>query len=129
MERASYFIQVTHPDESLPSILFQPDGIVHRNLNPQPEHIIVRRERQLFTRLPRSGGIIFAVKTSLTPLPDLPHDDLANLVTEMQSWPEDIARYKGREHWGDTVVKFCRVQQDEIEKKNEAAAKYPGIMV
>ena len=114
MERASYFIQVTQPRESLSSILFQPEGVVHGNPNPRPEDIIVRRERQTFTRLPKSGGIIFGVKTSLTLLVELPDDELENLVVELQSWPEDTAQYKGRPHWESVVVEVCRQRQKEI---------------
>ncbi|KAL1953031.1 hypothetical protein VTO42DRAFT_3759 [Malbranchea cinnamomea] len=118
MERASYFIRVTRPDESLSSILFWPDGVVHRNFNPRPQDIIVCRERQTFKRLPTPDGLLFAVKTSLTRLPELPYDELENLVTELLSWPEDIARYKGRDHWGDAVVEFCRMRREQIQRES-----------
>lgn len=113
MERASYFVQVTEPGESLSSILFQPDGVVHCNQNPRPEDIVVRRERQTFVSLPNSGGIVFGVKTSLTPLLELPLDELENLVVEMQSWPDDTALYKGREQWGSIIEELCRQRQKE----------------
>ena len=122
MERPSYFIQVTHSDEPMPSVLFQPHGVVHENLHPRPEHIIVRKERQGFNRLPKTGTILFTVKTSLTPLPELPLDELENLVTELQGWPEDTARYKGRDHWGDAVVDLCRERKNQAQKENDSTA-------
>lgn len=122
MERASYFVQVTYPGEPMPSILFQPNGVVHENLHPRPEHIIVRKERQGFSRLPKSGAILFTVKTSLTPLPELPLDEMESLVTELQSWPEDTARYKGRDHWGDVVVALCQERKKQTQSEN-----YPVI--
>lgn len=115
MERASYFVQVSHAGQPLPEILFQPAGVVHASLEPQPEHTIIRKERQQFTRLPESGAILFAVKTTLTYLADLPLEELQNMVKEMNSWPEDTAQYKGREHWGHVVLEHCR-QREASEK-------------
>ncbi|KAI1965400.1 hypothetical protein LOZ58_001247 [Ophidiomyces ophidiicola] len=112
MERASYFIQVSYPEQSLSQILFQPEGIVHKDVEPRPEHIIVRKERQTFRRLSKSGGILFGVKTSLTYLPDLPLDELQNMVKEINSWPEDMARYKGRDHWGHIVLGHCKRREE-----------------
>ncbi|PGH12036.1 hypothetical protein AJ79_04545 [Helicocarpus griseus UAMH5409] len=106
MERSSYFVQVTAPDEPMSSILFQPVGLSHEDIEPQPENILIRRERQTFRRLPKSGAIVFGVKTSLTPLQELPLEDLKNLVIEMRSWPDAVAKYKGRDHWEAVVVGY-----------------------
>jgi hypothetical protein len=114
MERASYFVQVTHPGEAKHSILFQPEGVVHKNLDPQPDDLILRKERQTFVKLPRSGAILFGVKTSVTPLRDVPLDELENLVTEVRSWPDDTAEYKGRDHWGPAVVAFTQAKKAEL---------------
>ena len=122
MERPSYFIQVTHPEEPMPSVLFQPNGVVHENLHPRPEHIIVRKERQGFNRLPKTGTILFTVKTTLTPLPELSLDELENLVTELQSWPEDTARYRGRDRWGDAAVDLWRERKEQTQKENDSTA-------
>lgn len=111
MERSSYFIQVIQPDEQWTSILFQPDGLLEDHVTPTPELIIVRRERQTFTRLPRSGGILFTVKTTLTFLPELPLEELQNLVKETEKWPEEMAKYKGRPYWGQAVVNFCKERE------------------
>ncbi|EFW20916.1 hypothetical protein D8B26_002798 [Coccidioides posadasii str. Silveira] len=115
MERASYFIQVSRPGQQLPEILFQPDGVVHTDLEPQAEHLIIRKERQSFTQLPKSGAVLFNVKMSLTYLPDLPLEELRNMVKEINSWPEDMAKYKGREHWGLVVHEHCKKRErDEV---------------
>ncbi|WEW54779.1 hypothetical protein PRK78_000204 [Emydomyces testavorans] len=124
MERASYFIQVSHPGQPLPEILFQPEGIIHTSIEPQPEHIIIRKERQSFTRLPTSGGILFAVRTSLTYLPDLPLDELQNMVKEINSWPEEMARYKGREHWGPVVFQHCKQRERETSLSMGTSNKF-----
>jgi hypothetical protein len=68
--------------------------------------MFVRRERQTFRKLPKSGAILFAVKTALTPLQDLDQEERLNLAREIRSWPENIAAYKGRDFWGECVLDF-----------------------
>lgn len=88
MERSNYFVQITTTEEPLVSILFKPDGLSQK-VEPDAAHIVIRRERQIFRRLPRSGGTLFSVKTSLTYLRDL-EKELGNLAKEIKSWPEDV---------------------------------------
>ncbi|PGH28230.1 hypothetical protein AJ80_00121 [Polytolypa hystricis UAMH7299] len=116
MERSSYFVQVTAPEEPLSSILFQPDGLAHENLEPNVEQIVIRRERQTFSKLPKSGGILFTVKTSLTWVNELPLEDLENLVTEVKSWPDEVARYKGRDHWGGRLLAFAEAKLQQCKR-------------
>ncbi|OJD11647.1 hypothetical protein AJ78_07617 [Emergomyces pasteurianus Ep9510] len=111
MERSSYFIQVTEAGESLSSILFQPVGLGHGDVEPRPENILVRRERQTFRRLPKSRAIVFGVKTSLTRLEELSLEELSNLVTEINSWPDAVGKYKGRDHWGSAVIGWLETRR------------------
>ncbi|QSS60192.1 hypothetical protein I7I51_04989 [Histoplasma capsulatum] len=117
MERSSYFIQVTKPDESLSSILFQPVGLGHRDVEPRPEDILLRRERQTFRRLPKSRAIVFGVKTSLTRLQALPLEELRNLVTEIKSWPDAVGKYKGRDHWGSAVFGWLKLREEPNQRR------------
>lgn len=109
MERSNYFVEVKRPDEDLFEILYRPKVLCEKDLsNPSPEEIIIRRERQTFRRLPRTGAIVFGVKTYLTPINQLPVQELENLAKEMQSWPEYVSEYKGKDVWGAKVLEFYR---------------------
>lgn len=109
MERSNYFVEVKRPNETLSDILYRPGSLCEKGpSNPSPEEIIIRRERQTFRRLPRTGAIVFGVKTYLTTLDQLPLQELENLVTEMQSWPEHVGQYKGRDVWGVKVLEFYK---------------------
>ncbi|KAK2762113.1 hypothetical protein FQN54_001120 [Arachnomyces sp. PD_36] len=121
MERSNYFVEVSRPGESLLSILFRPISLSYDDFEPQPEHISIRRERQIFRRLPKSGGIIFSVKTSLTTLDQLPLEELQNLAKEIESWPEDVGTYKGRDSWGVKVLDFCqqRLAQHQQQQQDQ----------
>lgn len=111
MERSSYFVQVIQPDEPWESIFFQPEGLLQDHTVPTPERVLIRRERQTFNRLPKTNGILFTVKTTVSFLEDLPLGELQLLAKDIESWPEDMAAYKGRSHWGETISNFCRAKE------------------
>lgn len=109
MERSNYFVEVKRPNEDLFEILYRPKALCEKALSdPSPDEIIIRRERQTFRRLPRTGAIVFGVKTYLTPINQLPMQELENLAKEMQSWPEYVSEYKGKDVWGAKVLEFYR---------------------
>lgn len=107
MERSNYFLETTEPDEGLSNTLFRPDGLTEQQPGPSIDEVLLRRERQTFRRLPRTGALVFSVKTSLQTLKELPVDQLQALATEIRSWPEDMAKYKGRDIWGQRVLDYC----------------------
>ncbi|KAJ5682881.1 hypothetical protein N7462_006046 [Penicillium macrosclerotiorum] len=109
MERSNYFIEVKRPDEDLFEILYRPKGLCEKEIiDPSPEEIIIRRERQTFRRMPRTGTILFGVKTYLTTLDQLPMQELENLAKEMKSWPDYVGDYKGKGVWGAKVLEFYK---------------------
>jgi len=68
--------------------------------------IYVRRERQTFTRLSTSDAILFTVRTFMTPLTSLGDKELTALVEQARGWGGEMAAYKGREQWWDTVLQY-----------------------
>ncbi|KAL4780511.1 hypothetical protein BJX76DRAFT_337751 [Aspergillus varians] len=123
MERSNYFVEVKRPDEDLFEILYRPTTLSEDNPDATPQDLVIRRERQTFRRLPRTGTIVFGVKTFLTTLDNLPMQELENLAREVKSWPEHVGEYKGRELWGAKALEFCekRRQQQEKEAEKEAS--------
>lgn len=116
MERSNYFVEVKSPEENLTDILYRPHALCEKELSdPSPSQILIRRERQTFRRLPRTGALVFGVKTYLTPLDELPMAELANLAKEMKTWPEYVSEYKGRDVWGAKVLEYYRERGGEIE--------------
>jgi len=116
MERSNYFVEVKRPNETLFEILYRPTTLSEANHNPAPEDIVIRRERQTFIKLPRSGALIFGVKTVLTTLDELPMQELQNLAKEIRSWPDYVGEYKGTEIWGATALEFAEKKSREAEK-------------
>ncbi|KAJ5722715.1 hypothetical protein N7488_000750 [Penicillium malachiteum] len=107
MERSNYFVEIKRPDEDLLETLYRPGSLCEKQpTDPSPEEIIIRRERQTFLRLPKTGTILFGVKTYLTPICQLPRQELENLVTEMDTWPDDVGEYKGKNVWGPKLLEY-----------------------
>jgi len=73
-----------------------------------PSSIHIRRERQTFNRLPLSDAILFTVRTYITPLTSLGDDEFAAFMDGAGRWEADIASYKGRERWWETVKVYER---------------------
>ena len=109
VERSTYFVQVIDPRADLSEILCQTEALKYDVTPTTPEQVIIRNERQTFKRLPITGAILFAVKTSMRPLIELSITELVTFRAEVGSWPEEVARYKGRHCWGECALKYCQI--------------------
>ncbi|KAJ5080845.1 hypothetical protein N7456_013555, partial [Penicillium angulare] len=119
MERSNYFVEIKRPNEDLLEILYRPGSLCEKELsNPTPDEIIIRRERQTFRRLPRTGAIVFGVKTYLTPISQLPMQELENLAMEMKTWPEHVGEYKGKDVWGKKVLEYYNIRVKEASQSD-----------
>ncbi|KAK2630532.1 hypothetical protein QTJ16_001352 [Diplocarpon rosae] len=109
----NYFIQVDH---SLPwsSSIGEEDGAegsvgwFTAEKNKAIEHHFFRSERQSLRRLPRSGGVVFTIRTYFHPIteiceePDVP----GRLASAVRSWGDDVGRYKGRERYQEVLLEY-----------------------
>lgn len=111
VERNNFFLQVggaIFQQEPFPETL---------PCQPRIESIHVRYERQTLRRLPRTGAVMFMVRTYMKPLVDLRGDleSLFALRATINAWPEDMGRYKGRDAWGATVEEWFEEVLGEFE--------------
>jgi ABC-type Fe3+-hydroxamate transport system substrate-binding protein len=60
---------------------------------------------------------VFGVKTYLTPISQLPMQELENLAKEMKTWPEYVSEYKGKDVWGRKVLEYYNKRVAETQKK------------
>jgi Protein of unknown function (DUF3445) len=122
--RNNYFVQANQPDEMEEQVdrdeLAWAKGTVgpedaygngqHRmsRSDAKLEWIRLRTERQTLRRLPHSGGVVFTIRTYLTPIVDLEKEDAGRLGSALRSWPADVGEYKGRENggWYKVVVEY-----------------------
>ncbi|KAG0649588.1 hypothetical protein D0Z07_3623 [Hyphodiscus hymeniophilus] len=111
MERYNLFIQTTNE-------LFQdgPEAPPPLAVLLTAENITVRRERQTFTRLEQSGGVLFTVRTYMQPLIELGAEESEGLLSQIRGWDGEMQRYKGWDHWGTVVEQWCERQISQQRK-------------
>ncbi|KAI1613610.1 hypothetical protein EDD36DRAFT_201567 [Exophiala viscosa] len=109
VSRHNFFVQAD-------DVLFQADPFPATLAAPPTiESLRIRHERQTLRRLPKTGVILFTVRTYLTPLTDLEDDpeSMQEFLGAIRAFPESIARYKNRHLWGETVETWC---EEKLEK-------------
>lgn len=72
------------------------------------EHHHFRSERQTLRRLPRSGGVVFTIRTYFEPVKKIAEEDHVpgRLASAVRSWGDDVSRYKGKEKYGEVLLEF-----------------------
>src|SRR5271170_6207792 len=106
VERNNYFIQTDNclawsskigPEDSFGI------GWDNAGLNPDVDEIHFRSERQTLRRLPRSGGVLFTIRTYMLPVREMCQEKWVpgRFASAIRSWGDDVARYKGLRAYKD----------------------------
>jgi alpha-1,2-mannosyltransferase len=134
--RNNYFIQVDDELSWSPSIGSEDsDGIgwYTAEKNKAIEHHWFRSERQSLRRLPRSGGVVFTIRTYFHPVTEICREPYVpgRLASAVRSWGDDVAQYKGRERYGDVLLEYLDQKHEEqvangldVEQEEEVR-RYP----
>ena len=71
-----------------------------------PSTLRLRSERQTLRRLPRTGAIVFGIRTYQFKVEELAKERgiAARLASAVRSWPEDVAFHKGRKRYQDVLL-------------------------
>jgi hypothetical protein len=79
--------------------------------------VFFRSERQVLTRLPRTGAMIFTVRQFLVPMSDIRDEGLGEeLIGGIELMQEHIGQYKRRPAWGPAVLSYLRGESNGCEK-------------
>lgn len=109
--RNNYFIQV---DSSLPwSSSIGPEDSGEPSWDTAEKdraiaHHYFRSERQSLRRLPRSGGVVFTIRTYFHPITEICAEEFVpgRLASAVRSWGDDVGRYKGKEKYGEVLLEY-----------------------
>jgi len=76
--------------------------------NKAIEHHHFRSERQSLRRLPRSGGVVFTIRTYFEPITEICKEPYVpgRLASAIRSWGDDVNKYKGRERYGEVLLEY-----------------------
>ncbi|KIW10576.1 hypothetical protein PV08_11540 [Exophiala spinifera] len=120
--RNNYFLQV---DEDLAwshSIGSEDsDGISWNTAekNRAIEHHYFRSERQTLRRLPKSGGVVFTIRTYFHPITEIAEEDYVpgRLASAVRSWGSDVSRYKGKEKYEEVLLEYLdKKHQEQLDR-------------
>ncbi|KAJ5917352.1 hypothetical protein N7466_010906 [Penicillium verhagenii] len=134
--RNNYFIQVDDQLAWSPSIGSEDAEVVSWNTaekNRAIEHHFFRSERQSLRRLPRSGAVVFTIRTYFEPITEIVKEDYVpgRLASAVRSWGDDVSRYKGKEKYQEVLLDYLDRKHNEqvalglkVDKEGEVRS-YP----
>ncbi|KAK7614694.1 Alg9-like mannosyltransferase family-domain-containing protein [Phyllosticta paracitricarpa] len=72
------------------------------------EHHWFRSERQSLRRLPRSGGVVFTIRTYFHPITDIANEPYVpgRLASAIRSWDQTTQIYKGRDRYEKVLLEY-----------------------
>ncbi|KIM83882.1 hypothetical protein PILCRDRAFT_6759 [Piloderma croceum F 1598] len=160
--RNNYFIQIVGPDEDRKNMMpnecadldpnelawsstvngseddFSPGNGGHGAISQKailvsPSTIRFRTERQTLRRLPKSGAILFTIRTYIFPVTELGKERgiPARMASAIRSWPADVAKYKALALYEDVLLGYLdecariQVEKGEVGEGEKMKAEYP----
>lgn len=134
--RNNYFIQV---DDSLAwshSIGPEDAETVSWNTaekNKAIDNHFFRSERQSLRRLPKSGAVVFTIRTYFEPITEIVKEPYVpgRLASAIRSWGDDVSRYKGKEKYEEVLLEYLdQKHREQVEsglelEKEDGVRSYP----
>jgi hypothetical protein len=79
-------------------------------------------ERQTLRRLPRSGVVVFTIRTYLVPVEELAREPgvAARFASAVRSWPDGIKEYKGESRYSEALLQYLDEMAERVEGEAEA---------
>lgn len=92
-----------------------PEGFVQKPLDRKDldfdNQVHYRSERQVLTKLPQTGAIVFSIRTYLTPMVTLKSESdeiRENFIGAINRFPDDIKLYKRAAEWAPAVTEYLK---------------------
>ena len=101
--------------------------------NKAIEHHYFRSERQSLRRLPRSGAVVFTIRTYFEPITEIVKEPYVpgRLASAIRSWGDDVSKYKGKEMYEEVLLEYLDQKHAEqvaagldVDKEDEVRS-YP----
>ncbi|WLF80479.1 hypothetical protein PVL30_004261 [Lodderomyces elongisporus] len=74
-----------------------------------------RSERQVLTKLPKSGAVVFTIRTYLIPIEEIRNEGpevCERLIGAIKGFPDDIKQYKAAGEWGPAIIQYLSKKLD-----------------
>lgn len=93
------------------------------------EQLYFRSERQSLRRLPKSGAVVFTIRTYFLPITEMceePHIP-RRLLDGIESWSDDVREYRGYEKFKTVILPYLKEKAEEQEKRGFTEEKEPAV--
>lgn len=93
------------------------------------DQLYFRSERQSLRRLPKSGAVVFTIRTYFVPMVKLCKEPYIprRLLDGINSWTEDVKEYKGYAKYKDALLPYLEKRALEQEQGGLAPADEPNV--
>jgi heme-dependent oxidative N-demethylase alpha subunit-like protein len=83
--------------------------------NKAIKHHYFRSERQTLRRLPRSGGVVFTIRTYFHPITEICEEPYVpgRLASAVRSWGDDVSKYKGKDRYQEVLLEYLDQKHQE----------------
>ncbi|RVX66535.1 hypothetical protein B0A52_09411 [Exophiala mesophila] len=134
--RNNYFLQVDEDLAWSKSIGSEDSDGISWNTAEQDraiQHHYFRSERQTLRRLPKSGGVVFTIRTYFHPVTEVAQEPYVpgRLASAVRSWGDDVSRYKGKAKYQNVLLKYLDdMHQKQVDnglklEEEDEVRKYP----
>lgn len=97
------------------------------------QHHMFRSERQSLRRLPKTGAVLFTIRTYFHPVTEIAQEDYVpgRLASAVRSWGQDVKKYKGAEKYEAVLLEYLdKEHQKQLDRgldmsKEEEVRQYP----
>lgn len=94
-----------------------------------PEQLYFRSERQSLRRLPKTGAIVFTIRTYFAPLTEICQEPYIprRLLDGMSTWGPEVRQYKGFDKFKDAAVPYLEKMARKQEEAGFTAEHEPDV--
>ncbi|GEQ68891.1 hypothetical protein JCM33374_g2560 [Metschnikowia sp. JCM 33374] len=94
-----------------------------------PEQLYYRSERQSLRRLPKSGAVIFTIRTYFCSMTEICNEPYIprRLLNGIESWTDDVREYRGYDKFKDALLPYLEEKAKEQEKRGYVMENEPPV--
>ncbi|OBA21918.1 hypothetical protein METBIDRAFT_77460 [Metschnikowia bicuspidata var. bicuspidata NRRL YB-4993] len=94
-----------------------------------PDQIWYRSERQSLRRLPKTGAVVFTIRTYFCPMTEMCTEPYIprRLLNGIESWTDDVREYRGYEKFKDVLLPYLEEKAQEQEKRGYVVENEPLV--
>lgn len=130
--RNNYFIQTDSDLGWSSSIGDENSDVVGWYTAPEAatiDQLYFRSERQSLRRLPKTGAVVFTIRTYFLPITEMCEEPYIprRLLDGIESWTDDVREYRGYEKFKDVILPYLKEKAAEQEKRGFTIESEPNV--